>query len=320
MEQVWEEIEDLLIHKNRVITEINGNGSGPAIAFCAGVHGNEPTGVLALKNVFDVIKSNNIPVNGKLLAFIGNRNALHNKSRYTQEDLNRMWTLENIQKLHNSGFPEQELNPEAVEMIEIDNLLQDFLEGLNGQERFFVDLHTTSAPSIPFAAIDNQPLSYNFALQLPIPFVANLDEFLKGTLMYYLDHISFKAIVFEAGAHDDQASIQKHQALIWLVLGLSGAIDQKYIPNYEGCFTLLKGLSEHPHRVFKILYRHHVADNEQFEMLPGFINFQPIDVGTPLATENGQVITSPYAGNIFMPLYQNQGADGFFIIERTETD
>ena len=55
-------------------------------------------------------------------------------------------------------------------------------------------------------------------------------------------------------------------------------------------------------------------------MLPGFINFQPIEVGTPLATENGQVITSPYAGNIFMPLYQNQGADGFFIIERTETE
>ena len=318
MEQVWQQIEDLLVHKSRVITEIPGNGNGPAIAFCAGIHGNEPSGVLALKNVFEYINENNIPVNGNLIAFIGNRNALHKKSRYAEEDLNRMWTPANIKKLHSNGFADSELNPEAVEMIEIDHLLQDFIGRLNGQDRFFVDLHTTSSPSMPFGAVDQQQMSYDFALQLPIPFVSNLDEFLEGTLMYYLDHIDFRAIVFEAGMHDDPASINKHQALIWLVLGLSGAIDIEHIPNYDGCFTLLQGLSEHPHRVFKILYRHNVEDNEQFQMEPGFINFQHIEAGTVLATENGKPVEAPVSGNIFMPLYQNQGADGFFIVERTE--
>lgn len=318
MEQVWEQIEELLIHKSRVITEVPGNGTGPAIAFCAGLHGNEPSGVLALKNVFDYIEEHDIPVNGNLIAFIGNRNALHKKSRYAEEDLNRMWTPENIKKLHNAGFEESELNPEAVEMIEIDKLLQDFISKLNGQDRFFVDLHTTSSPSIPFAAVDQQPMSFSFALQLPIPFVSNLDDFLKGTLMYYLDHINFRAIVFEAGAHDDPASVKKHEALIWLVLGLSGAINLEDIPNYDGCFTLLQGLSEHPHRVFKILYRHNVENNDKFRMEPGFINFQHIEEGTVLAIDNDQAIKAPISGNIFMPLYQNQGADGFFIIERTE--
>jgi succinylglutamate desuccinylase len=318
MEKVWSDIEKLLIHKNRVITELPGNGSGTAIAFCAGLHGNEPSGVLALKNVFNYIEQKNIPVKGQLIAFIGNRNALHRKSRYCKEDLNRMWTAENIKKLHSSGFDEQELNPEALEMIEIDGLLQEFLNNLNGEERFFVDLHTTSSPSIPFAAIDQLPQSYKFALQLPIPFVYNFDEFIKGTLMHYLDHIKFKAIVFEAGMHDDPASIQKHEAMIWLVLGMSGAIEEKYIPNYKGCFTLLQGLSEHPHKVFNILYRHNVEDNSKFEMLPGFINFQAIEKGMVLATENGQPVVAPNSGNIFMPLYQNQGADGFFIIERVD--
>ena len=318
MEKVWSDIEKLLIHKNRVITELPGNGAGTAIAFCAGLHGNEPSGVLALKNVFNYIEQKNIPVNGLLVAFIGNRNALHRKCRYCQEDLNRMWTAENIKKLHNSGFEEHELNPEALEMIEIDELLQEFLNNLNGEERIFIDLHTTSSPSIPFAAIDQLPQSYKFALQLPIPFVSNLDEFIKGTLMHYLDHIKFKAIVFEAGMHDDPASIQKHEAMIWLVLGMSGAIEEKYIPNYKGCFTLLQGLSEHPHKVFNILYRHNVEDNSKFEMLPGFINFQAVEKGVVLATENGQPVTAPYSGNIFMPLYQNQGADGFFIIERVD--
>ena len=318
MEKVWSNIENLLLHKKRVITELQGQGSGTAIAFCAGIHGNEPSGVIALKNVFNYIEQKSIPVNGQLVAFIGNRNALHRKCRYCKEDLNRMWTASNIKKLHNSGFEEHELNPEALEMIEIDELLQKFLNNLNGEERFFVDLHTTSSPSIPFAAIDPLPQSYNFALQLPIPFVSNLDEFIKGTLMHYLDHIKFKAIVFEAGMHDDPASIQKHEAMIWLVLGMSGAIEEKYIPNYKGCFTLLQGLSEHPHKVFNILYRHHVEDNSKFKMLPGFINFQAIEKGMVLATENGQPVASPFTGNIFMPLYQNQGADGFFIIERVD--
>ena len=231
MEKVWGDIEELLIHKNRVITKLPGNGSGVAVAFCAGLHGNEPSGVLALKQVFNYIHKQNIPVNGQLIAFIGNRNALHHKCRYCEQDLNRMWTVENIHKLHNLGFQKHELNPEALEMIEIDELLQGFLNSLNGEDRFFVDLHTTSSPSIPFAAIDQLPQSYKFALQLPIPFVSNLDEFLKGTLMHYLDHINFKAIVFEAGTHDDPASVQKHEAMIWLVLGMSGAIDEKYIPN-----------------------------------------------------------------------------------------
>ena len=320
MEQVWEQIESLLVHKNRVITEIPGNGNGPAIAFCAGIHGNEPSGVLALKNVFDHIRKNNIPVNGNLIAFIGNRNALHKKSRYAEQDLNRLWTSQNIKKLHTKGFSSAELNPETIEMVEIDNLLQEFIEKLNGEDRFFVDLHTTSSPSIPFAAVDKQPMSYNFALQLPIPFVSNLDDFLKGTLMYYLDHIKFRAIVFEAGMHDDPASITKHQALIWLVLGLSGAIDTENIPNYDGCFTLLQGLSEHPHKVFRILYRHNVEDNSKFRMEPGFVNFQHIEKGTVLAIENNKPVKAPVSGNIFMPLYQDLGADGFFIVERTDAE
>jgi succinylglutamate desuccinylase len=53
-------------------------------------------------------------------------------------------------------------------------------------------------------------------------------------------------------------------------------------------------------------------------MVPGFINFQPVEKGTVLAIHNDEKVSSPYTGNIFMPLYQDQGADGFFIIERTD--
>jgi succinylglutamate desuccinylase len=318
MKEVWSEVEHLLIRKGRVLANIVGNGTGPAIAFCAGVHGNEPAGVIALNNVFNYIDEANIAVDGKLIAFIGNRNALHNKVRFAQEDLNRMWSKKNIEKLHKEGFEARELHPELIEMKEIDKLLEQFLQGVDGRDNYFIDLHTTSSPSVPFAAVDNQQESYEFALQLPIPFIANLDDFLQGTLLYYLDHMNFKAMVFESGMHDDPESVLKHEALIWLVLGLSGAIDAAKIPNYEGYFTLLKGLTDHPHKIFRILHRHHVEDNSLFRMNPGFINFQPVHEGEVLAVDNSEPILAKNNGNIFMPLYQNKGADGFFIIERTD--
>ena len=67
MKEVWADIEELLVHKDRIITEVEGNDHGPALAFCAGIHGNEPSGVIALKNIFSYIHENNIPVTVSLL-------------------------------------------------------------------------------------------------------------------------------------------------------------------------------------------------------------------------------------------------------------
>jgi succinylglutamate desuccinylase len=49
-------------------------------------------------------------------------------------------------------------------------------------------------------------------------------------------------------------------------------------------------------------------------MLNGFKSFEKITKGTELAIHNNVEIMSPYNGRIFMPLYQKQGAEGFFII------
>ena len=51
-------------------------------------------------------------------------------------------------------------------------------------------------------------------------------------------------------------------------------------------------------------------------MRPGFKNFEPIKKNEYLATSEGQEIMSPRGGRIFMPLYQELGEDGFFILTR----
>ena len=51
-------------------------------------------------------------------------------------------------------------------------------------------------------------------------------------------------------------------------------------------------------------------------MYDGFFNFQPILKNDLLAVKNGKSLYSPKDGRIFMPLYQKQGDEGFFIIEK----
>lgn len=317
MESLKEQIRHLLYNKSRLISRLEGDPNGPTVVFSGGIHGNEPAGVLALVSVFNKIKENSIDVNGSLLALIGNRKALHVNQRFIANDLNRLWTVENIHLLHNGGFDNEIITPELKEMVEIDKLLMEFIKGKSSKRRYYIDLHTTSSMTIPFAAIDKMKQSIKFALQLPIPFIINLDEFLKGTLLHYLDHINFGAMVFEAGTHEDPMSVNIHEALIWLVLYTSGAINKKDIPNYDAFMTLLRGINQNPHQVFKITHREPNL-NGSFKMLPGFVNFQPIKKGQPLATYDNSEINCQQDGFIFMPLYQSQGLDGYFIVEKTK--
>jgi len=316
MKFIWDEIEELLLERKRVIASLCGVERGPAVVFCGGIHGNEPTGVLALKNVFTKIAEENIPIRGSVLALIGNRNALHHKIRFKYTDLNRLWTPENINKLHSSGFNPDNIHPEILEMIELDNLLEDFIHENTESDRYFIDLHTTSSHSIPFALIDKSEPSYNLALKFPLPFIQNFDKHIKGTLINYLDHKNFSALVFEAGQHLELKAIVRHEAVVWITLVMLGIIDKKHVANLNSKYNLLSGISDDPNKVFEITYRHQVKPNDGFKMNEGFVNFQKIEKGELMAIDKTGDIKAPNSGRIFMPLYQKVGADGFFIIER----
>ena len=50
-------------------------------------------------------------------------------------------------------------------------------------------------------------------------------------------------------------------------------------------------------------------------MKEGFVNFQRVEKGQLIASNANGEIRSPKSGFIFMPLYQSQGYDGFFIVK-----
>lgn len=310
------EVRKHLREHGRILFSCCGHADGPFVIFSAGIHGNEPSGVIALKKVFKKVVENNIRINGSVLAFIGNRNALNSGQRYTVVDLNRLWTNANLEKLHKSGFHEQDVNPDVLEMIKIDRLINEFEDTASGSQHYFIDLHTTSAPSVPFAVVDRKQHCIDIALRFPLPVVINLNEYIKGTMLNYLDKRDFHGLVFEAGQHDDPMSILKHEAIVWLVLVETGALRKKDVPDYDAHFELLNGLSDDPHKLFEISHREGVSEGDHFEMKEGFVNFQSIAEGDIMGRKNGQILRSPRKARVFMPLYQSKGTDGYFLVNR----
>ncbi len=315
---IWQEVKNHIKHHDRILFSCCGNETGPLVIFSAGIHGNEPSGVLALRNVCNHIVTENTKINGSLLAFIGNRTALNNNQRFSVVDLNRLWTDANLEKLHKDGFEDNELNPDILEMVNIDALINDFIKTASGIEPYFIDLHTTSAPSIPFAIADQKDHRLNIAHKFPMPVIVNANDYIQGTLLNYFETRSFHGLIFEAGQHFDLMSVKKHEAIIWLTLVECGVLHKNDVPLYNAHYQLLNGISNETSQCFKIVYRQALKPTDIFLMQEGYVNFQQIEKGEFIARLNGKKIFAPYPGRIFMPLYQSRGEDGFFIIKLVE--
>jgi len=73
-------------------------------------------------------------------------------------------------------------------------------------------------------------------------------------------------------------------------------------------------------KVARLIERYGVNPDVKFEMTPGFRNFDVVNKGQLLAYSNGKPVFSPSDGMIIMPKYQEQGDDGFFLVEKEDVD
>ena len=83
----------------------------------------------------------------------------------------------------------------------------------------------------------------------------------------------------------------------------------------HGVHIMEKKTRLQPSKFYEMKYRHQLENKDEFYMLDGYKNFQPIKKGENLAVHNHKTIKSPGDFTIFMPLYQEQGEDGFFCIK-----
>jgi succinylglutamate desuccinylase len=275
------------------------------------MHGNEPSGAAALAKVFDKLRAKKPPVNGRFIALRGNVQGLAKKERYLDNDLNRIWFQERIEALEKGEVGERATAEEA-EQIGLYKTLHKIIKTAQ-RDIYVVDLHTTSSASKPFAIFGDTIRNRNFAKRLRASLILGLEEAITGTLIEYITNLGHVALAFEAGQHEAPDSVDKHEAAVWMALEASGVMSRKDISGYKYYAEILaneaKGLPE----VLEVRYRHAIKPDDDFQMEPGYVNFQRVKEGQLLARDRNGGIWAPKNFHVFMPLYQGLGDDGFFL-------
>jgi len=292
---------------NRILYSQNNNLNDLTLVCIGGIHGNEPAGVYGLQKVVKNIINKKIKLKGNFYALLGNISAFKKNVRFHDLDLNRLWTKQDIEALNISNNFKLKEHKEQYELYcEIKKIIS-----LHNGPFVFIDLHTTSSPTIPFITISDSLNNRSLANKFNLPIILGIEEYLDGPLLTYINEFGHISIGFEAGWHQDEKSALYCEAFVWQVIGKLGLVDKKKFP-----FKDYNSLLNFKKKFYEIIYKYSIMDYGKFNMISGFNNFDKIIKGQILAENKFIDIKSPFNGLIFMPLYQNQGQDGFFIVKK----
>lgn len=295
------------IQKKRIIHHVKGSKKGPKLVFFGGIHGNEPAGVQALENTLKLLEPNDIQ--GEVIGIYGNLKALKENRRFLNKDLNRIWTTQRIKELRTKTI----LSAEEEEQAELYDIILELLEG-NESPIYFIDFHTTSSPTLPFITINDALINRDFSMFFPVPIVLGIEEYLEGPMLSYLNKEGYVSLGFEAGQHVDPCSVTNCEAFIYLSLVAAGSVPLEYFVRHPLYYKTLRNQARGLREVFEVMYKYEIKPFEDFKMNPGFVSFQKVRKGDELALSNETIIEAPISARLFMPLYQKEGEDGFFII------
>lgn len=302
----------------RMLGDFGDAASGPTLVLIGGLHGNEPAGVDGIRRVFDRLRADECVPQGRIVGLVGNRAALSAGKRFLESDLNRVWLPETLQRVRREGSG---LEDEDLELAELDrhfkSIIKEARKGDHGPLHV-LDLHTVSGPGPAFTVLHDTLANRRFARALPLPLALGLEEEISGTLTDYLTDHGAVALTVEAGQHEDPASSARAASSIWIAMEVAGVLPDCYKGDLDAAKVLLGTEGDDlPHAV-EVRYRYPVEEEGHFIMNPGFRSFQHVREGRQIATDRGEEVTVPQNGLLVMPLYQEQGDDGFFMARRVQ--
>lgn len=307
---------------NRIIGRYTGRRHGALIIAFAAMHGNEPAGVRALDMVFHMLNieprhNPSFDFIGQLIGIKANIGASEQEKRYLSKDLNRQWTPDNINRVKRT--PLDQLKDEDFELRELLDLVDKEIERYQPEKLIVLDLHTTTAEGI-FSIATDDPASVEIAKAMHAPVITGMLTGIQGTTLHYFcsDHFPCPtvAITFEAGQHEDPLSTRRSIAATINLLRSVGCVRPEDVENRHD--DLLINYSKELPTLATLLNVHSIRPEDNFQMEPGFKNFQHIQAGELLAHDRSGPIHASDDASILMPLYQKQGEDGFFLIKILE--
>jgi succinylglutamate desuccinylase len=262
---------------------------------------------------------------GRLLGLIGNLQAYMNGARFIGRDLNRCWTPEQTNRI--LKMPSYSLRAEDKEVWDIRTQIQSEVLDYKPEVMVLVDLHTTSAQGGVFCIPTNDMASLRLAKALNTPVILGMLDGIEGTLLHYVsaNHMELGGhprrvlgVAFESGQHQDPGSVVRATSAIIHVLKATGCMSSSDADRLLSSELSDSACDSDPPKVSRLKYVHRIRPGDGFSMRPGFLNFDPVEAGQPLADDVTGPILSPFSGLILMPLYQNLGTDGFFIVQKLE--
>ena len=308
---------------DRVIGRYEGKEGGPLLVVFGGIHGNEPAGVKALNLMFKMLEVEPITnpafeYSGTILGLIGNRQSYILQQRFITRDLNRIWTDDNVERILNTD--KSLLQTEALELRELLDLIHAELAGRKYSRLVVLDMHTTSSYGGIFTLPTNEEESLRIALELHAPVIRGMIDGIEGTTLHYFRTENFDiptvACVFESGQHNEDLSVNRAIAAITNCMRTIEAIKPDNVENVHD--SLLMEYSSDLPKLSQLHSMHPIVVGDNFHMLPNYKNFQTVSKGEELAKDKNGPITADADGMILMPLYQEKGEDGFFLIQKIE--
>ncbi len=305
----------------RLIGRFTGEAGGPLLICLGGMHGNEHAGVRALQLIFKMLEVEPITnpqfeFRGRIVGFKGNLRALKQDKRFLEADLNRIWTPQIINDIFH--VPIESLEFEYKELRELLQAIHTEFHQFKPEKIVVLDLHTTSCEGGIFSIVRDDLESIELGVELHAPVVRGMLDGLHGTTLHYFHHEHFEipitSITFESGQHDEPLSVNRAIAGIINCMRTVGTVLAEHVENQHD--KLLIEHSKNLPKVAQMKYVHRITPGDGFIMTKGYKNFDFVKKGTYLAKDNDGSIYAESDGLLLMPLYQPQGDDGFFIIEK----
>ena len=310
-----------MLSNPRIIGERSGSKPGPLLLVLTQIHGNEPAGKKAIESLFEIIdleyyKNKNFDFRGNIVGLIGNLEASNKGLRYIDTDLNRLWTLENVDKIKKNKS--KNFNTEESQLFDLLETINFYISKFHNQQIVILDIHTTTAEGGVFIIPSEDNLSKEIARNINAPVLNGFLKDLNGTILHYFQKSNFTdldicSICFEAGQHQSTDSIDYAlSAIIQCFTSIGGFYPEDVDPKHSQKLSM-----NHLPKEADLIYSHRIKEGDDFSMRSDkiFKNFDKVSKGELLAYDKFGEIRSKEDGMILMPLYQKQGNDGFFIIK-----
>jgi len=188
------------------------------------MHGDEVCGMLAINELikedyFTQIFTSEEFATTRLTVLLGNPKGVLANKRYIDINLNRVFHVHRITKKGTCETP-----MDGLDHYELERIQPIATEIAQCDE--YVDIHSTSAKSFPFAlpAMDSE--SEEFATTFDVEFVIEkLVKSVTGTTIGWAHHLNKKAVCVECGKHDEPETVDVARRVITRFV--SGVVERR---------------------------------------------------------------------------------------------